>query len=78
MISHASQACAERRLPDTQVLPAHDVAANGYAIAQFVLEIGAKPFRVREDARTPYHAALAHAGNHVITVVSGRCWMAVR
>jgi predicted short-subunit dehydrogenase-like oxidoreductase (DUF2520 family) len=42
----------------------------GYAIAQsLVLEIGGEPFRVREDARPLYHAALAHAGNHVITVV---------
>lgn len=42
----------------------------GYAIAQsLVLEIGGEPFRVREDARTLYHAALAHAGNHVTTVV---------
>jgi predicted short-subunit dehydrogenase-like oxidoreductase (DUF2520 family) len=155
-ISHASRQRAERRLPDSQVLPAHDVAARsellllavpdaelasvvsglattgsvrpgtivvhtsgangvavlapltelgciplaihpamtftgadediarlseacfgitaaddiGYAIAQsLVLEIGGEPFRVREDARTLYHAALAHAGNHVITVV---------
>ena len=43
----------------------------GYAIAQsLVLEIGGEPFRVREDARTLYHAALAHAGNHIITVVA--------
>lgn len=42
----------------------------GYAIAQsLVLEIGGEPFRVREDARTLYHAALAHASNHVVTVV---------
>ncbi|BBY26201.1 Rossmann-like and DUF2520 domain-containing protein [Mycolicibacterium sediminis] len=42
----------------------------GYAIAQsLVLEIGGEPFRVREDARPLYHAALAHGGNHVITVV---------
>ncbi|KUI46715.1 oxidoreductase [Mycobacterium sp. GA-1199] len=42
----------------------------GYAIAQsLVLEIGGEPFRVREDARTLYHAALAHAGNHVVTVL---------
>lgn len=155
-ISHASRQRAERRLPDTPVLPAHDVAGRaellllavpdaelasvvsglaatgsvrsgtivvhtsgangiavlapltelgciplaihpamtftgadedvarlsetcfgitaaddiGYAIAQsLVLEIGGEPFRVREDARTLYHAALAHAGNHVITVV---------
>ncbi|MDR3659261.1 MAG: DUF2520 domain-containing protein [Mycobacterium sp.] len=155
-ISHASRQRAERRLPDTPVLPSHDVAGRaellllavpdaelasvvsglaatgsvrsgtivvhtsgangiavlapltelgciplaihpamtftgadedvarlsetcfgitaaddiGYAIAQsLVLEIGGEPFRVREDARTLYHAALAHAGNHVITVV---------
>lgn len=42
----------------------------GYAIAQsLVLEIGGEPFRVREDARTLYHAALAHGSNHVVTVV---------
>lgn len=43
----------------------------GYAIAQsLVLEIGGEPFRVREDARTLYHAALAHASNHVVTVIA--------
>lgn len=43
----------------------------GYAIAQsLVLEIGGEPFRVREDARTLYHAALAHASNHVVTVLA--------
>ena len=42
----------------------------GYAIAQsLVLEIGGEPFRVREDARTLYHAALAHASNHVVTLL---------
>ncbi|MGH3960131.1 Rossmann-like and DUF2520 domain-containing protein [Mycobacterium sp.] len=42
----------------------------GYAIAQsLVLEIGGEPFRVREDARTLYHAALSHAGNHIVTVL---------
>lgn len=42
----------------------------GYAVAQsLVLEIGGEPFGVREDARPLYHAALAHAGNHVTTVV---------
>lgn len=42
----------------------------GYAIAQsLVLEIGGEPFRIREDARTLYHAALAHASNHLVTVV---------
>jgi predicted short-subunit dehydrogenase-like oxidoreductase (DUF2520 family) len=43
----------------------------GYAIAQsLVLEIGGEPFRVREDARPLYHAALAHAGNHIVTVLA--------
>ena len=42
----------------------------GYAIGQaLVLEIGGEPFRVREDARMLYHSALAHAGNHLITVM---------
>ena len=42
----------------------------GAAIAQsLVLEIGGEPFGVREEARSLYHAALAHAGNHVITVL---------
>ncbi len=43
----------------------------GYAIAQsLVLEIGGEPVRVREDARTLYHAALAHGSNHVVTVIA--------
>ncbi len=57
------------RLPDTcfGVTAADEI---GYAIAQsLVLEIGGEPFRVREDARTLYHAALAHASNHVVTVM---------
>ena len=57
------------RLPDTcfGITAADDV---GYAIAQsLVLEIGGEPFRVREDARMLYHAALAHASNHVVTLV---------
>ncbi|MGU3432893.1 Rossmann-like and DUF2520 domain-containing protein [Actinomycetes bacterium M1A6_2h] len=42
----------------------------GYAIAQaLVLEMGGEPVRVREDARTLYHAALAHGSNHLVTVV---------
>ena len=42
----------------------------GHAVAQsLVLEIGGEPFGVPEDARPLYHAALAHGGNHVITVV---------
>lgn len=57
------------RLPDTcfGVTAADEVA---YAIAQsLVLEIGGEPFRVREDARALYHAALAHGSNHVVTVL---------
>jgi len=43
----------------------------GYAIAQsLVLEIGGEPFGVREEARTLYHAALAHGSNHVVTLIS--------
>ncbi|BBY58001.1 Rossmann-like and DUF2520 domain-containing protein [Mycolicibacterium sarraceniae] len=43
----------------------------GYAIAQsLVLEIGGEPFGVREDARALYHAALAHASNHIVTVLA--------
>lgn len=42
----------------------------GYAIAEaLTLEIGAVPFRVDETARTLYHAALCHGGNHVVTVI---------
>lgn len=43
----------------------------GYAIGEsLTLEIGGEPFRVGEDARTLYHAALCHGGNHVVTVVA--------
>ncbi|MGV0851244.1 Rossmann-like and DUF2520 domain-containing protein [Mycolicibacterium phlei] len=57
------------RLPDTcfGITAADEV---GYAIGQsLVLEIGGEPFRVREDARTLYHSALAHASNHLVTVL---------
>jgi predicted short-subunit dehydrogenase-like oxidoreductase (DUF2520 family) len=58
------------RLPDTcfGITAADEI---GYAIAQsLVLEVGGEPFRVREDARTLYHAAMAHASNHLVTVVA--------
>lgn len=43
----------------------------GYAIGQsLVLEMGGEPFCVAEDARALYHAALAHAGNHIVTVLA--------
>src|SRR6185437_6221465 len=58
------------RLPDScfGITAADDV---GHAIAQsLVLEMGGEPFCVREDARVLYHAALAHASNHLVTVVA--------
>ena len=58
------------RLADTcfGITAADDV---GYAVAQsLVLEIGGEPFRIAEDARQLYHAALAHAGNHIVTVIA--------
>src|ERR1700758_3436038 len=58
------------RLPDTcfGITAADDV---GYAIGQsLVLEMGGEPFCVREDDRALYHAALAHAGNHLVTVLA--------
>lgn len=58
------------RLPDTcfGITAADDV---GYAIGQsLVLEMGGEPFCVREDDRVLYHAALAHAGNHIVAVLA--------
>jgi predicted short-subunit dehydrogenase-like oxidoreductase (DUF2520 family) len=58
------------RLADTcfGITAADDV---GYAVAQsLVLEVGGEPVRIREDARQLYHAALAHAGNHIVTVLA--------
>lgn len=58
------------RQPDTcfGVTAADEV---GYAIGQsLVLEMGGEPFFVREDARVLYHAALAHASNHLVTVLA--------
>ncbi|KHO18005.1 Rossmann-like and DUF2520 domain-containing protein [Mycolicibacterium setense] len=57
------------RLPDAcfGITAADEV---GYAIGQsLVLEIGGEPFRVPEHARTQYHAALAHASNHLVTLL---------
>jgi predicted short-subunit dehydrogenase-like oxidoreductase (DUF2520 family) len=58
------------RLPDScfGITAADDV---GYAIGQsLVLEMGGEPFCVAEGARVLYHAALAHAGNHIVTVLA--------
>lgn len=35
-----------------------------------VVEMGGEPVRVREHARPLYHAALAHATNHLVTLVN--------
>lgn len=43
----------------------------GYAVAStLVLEMGGEPVRVREEARTLYHAALAHGANHLVALVA--------
>lgn len=58
------------RLPDTcfGITASDDV---GHAIGQsLVLEMGGEPFCVREDDRVLYHAALAHAGNHIVAVLA--------
>lgn len=44
---------------------------TGYAVAQaLVLEMGGEPFRVSEESRTLYHAALAHGSNHIVTLIA--------
>ncbi|MEM6106393.1 DUF2520 domain-containing protein [Mycobacterium sp. 050272] len=58
------------RLPDTcfGITAADEV---GQAIGQsLVLEMGGEPFCVPEEARVLYHAALAHAGNHIVAVLA--------
>lgn len=35
-----------------------------------VLEMGAEPVRIAENARALYHAALAHGANHLVTLVA--------
>lgn len=35
-----------------------------------VVEMGAEPVRIAEEDRTLYHAALAHASNHLVTLVN--------
>lgn len=43
----------------------------GYVIAEaLTCEIGGSAFRVAEQDRTLYHAALCHGGNHVVTLVA--------
>ncbi|CQD21766.1 chalcone/stilbene synthase [Mycobacterium lentiflavum] len=58
------------RLPDTcfGITAADEV---GQAIGQsLVLEMGGEPFCVPEQARVLYHAALAHAGSHIVAVLA--------
>ena len=38
-----------------------------------VVEIGAEPVWVEEEARALYHAALAHGANHLVTLVAQAC-----
>lgn len=38
--------------------------------AALVVEMGGDPVRVDEDARTIYHAALAHGANHLVSLVA--------
>lgn len=43
----------------------------GYVIAEaLTCEIGGTVFQIPESARTLYHAALCHGGNHVVTLVA--------
>ena len=43
----------------------------GHAVGStLVLEMGGEPVRVREEARTLYHAALAHGANHLVALIS--------
>ena len=45
--------------------------APALPIAQaLVVEMGAEPIVVAEDARPLYHAALAHGANHLVTLVA--------
>jgi predicted short-subunit dehydrogenase-like oxidoreductase (DUF2520 family) len=44
---------------------------TGWSVGEaLVLEMGAEPVRVPEQARPLYHAALAHGANHLATLVS--------
>lgn len=50
--------------------------ANGNERAeQLVLSIGGTPFRIAEDKRILYHAALSHAANHLVTLQAGAAAM---
>ncbi len=60
---------------DLSRLPGSAMAVTAPAVVlpvaqALVIEMGAEPVVVPEHARTAYHAALAHASNHVVTVVA--------
>ncbi len=57
------------RLPGSAMAVTAPAAVLPIAQA-LVIELGAEPVVVPEAARTAYHAALAHAANHLVTVVA--------
>ena len=60
---------------DLARLPGSAMAVTAPAVVlpvaqALVIEMGAEPVVVAEQARAAYHAALAHASNHVVTVLA--------
>lgn len=61
---------------DTERLPgcAWGITADseeGFAVAEVLIQtLGGVPVRIPEHRRTLYHAAMAHAGNHLVTVLA--------
>ncbi len=60
---------------DLARLPGSSMAVTAPAVVlpvaqALVIEMGAEPVVVPEHARAAYHAALAHASNHVVTVLA--------
>ncbi|MFC3690200.1 Rossmann-like and DUF2520 domain-containing protein [Aquipuribacter hungaricus] len=60
---------------DLARLPGSSMAVTAPAVVlpvaqALVIEMGAEPVVVPERARAAYHAALAHASNHVVTVLA--------
>lgn len=44
---------------------------EGFAVAEVLVQaLGGVPVRIQEQRRRLYHSALAHAGNHLVTVLS--------
>ena len=61
-VSRLSETCFGITAADLQHQPLSDGVSD--------LVGGGEPFRVDEDARTLYHAALAHGSNHVVTLIA--------